>query len=68
MTYGEKSQLSAKKAKECGVPITKSFLDKNELADALFNELKQGDVVLFKASRGMALEDVINNLYDRYNK
>lgn len=68
MTYGEKSQLSAKKAKECGVPDSRSFLDKKELADALFAELKAGDVVLFKASRGMALEDVINDLYDRYNK
>lgn len=68
MTYGEKSQLSAKKAIERGVPMVKSFMDKKELADALYGELKEGDVVLFKASRGMALEDVINDLYSRYGE
>ena len=65
MTYGQNSLATAKSAKECGVPMVKSFLDKKELADALFDELREGDAVLFKASRGMALEDVINNLYDR---
>ena len=65
MTYGPNSVATAENAVECGVPKVKSFLDKGELADALFEELKPGDAVLFKASRGMALEDVINNLYDR---
>lgn len=65
MTYGENSLATAENAVKCGVPKVKSFLDKKELADALFNELKEGDAVLFKASRGMALEDVINDLYDR---
>ena len=65
MTYGPNSVATAENAVECGVPVVKSFLDKGELADALFAELKEGDAVLFKASRGMALEDVINNLYDR---
>ena len=67
MTYGERSLETAAKATECGVPVVKSFLDKNELADALFEILGEGDAVLFKASRGMALEDVINNLYGRIN-
>ena len=65
MTYGERSQETAAKAEECGVEVVRSFLDKNELADALFEVLAPGDAVLFKASRGMALEDVINSLYDR---
>ncbi len=65
MTYGQNSMLTADKAKEMGVPKVLAFLDKKELADALFAELKQGDAVLFKASRGMALEDVINDLYER---
>lgn len=65
MTYGENSLETADNAVKCGVPVVKGFLDKNELADALFEELKPGDTVLFKASRGMALEDVINNLYER---
>ena len=43
-------------------------MDKKALADKLFETLKQGDAVLFKASRGMALEDVINDLYGRMDK
>lgn len=65
MTYGQNSLATAESAVQCGVPVVRSFLDKAELADALFEELRPGDAVLFKASRGMALEDVINNLYDR---
>lgn len=65
MTYGENSLATAENAVKCGVPVVKSFLDKKELADALFETLKEGDTVLFKASRGMALEDVINDLYER---
>ena len=38
---------------------------KKELSDALYDLLEEGDVILFKASRGMALEDVINSLYER---
>ncbi len=65
MTYGELSLETAKRAQDCGVPVVRSFLDKQELSDALYETLGEGDAVLFKASRGMALEDVINNLYDR---
>ncbi len=65
MTYGELSQETAKRAVGCGVPEVYSFLDKAELADKLTQVLTQGDAVLFKASRGMALEDVINTLYER---
>jgi UDP-N-acetylmuramoyl-tripeptide--D-alanyl-D-alanine ligase len=65
MTYGERSQLTAENAIECGVPYVRSFLDKAELADALYEILEEGDAVLFKASRGMALEDVINKLYTK---
>ncbi len=65
LTYGERSVLTAQRAEECGVPHVKSFLDKNELADYLLGILTEGDAVLFKASRGMALEDVINSLYER---
>ena len=65
MTYGERSQATAEKATECGVPVVNSFLDKQELADALVQMLQEGDAILFKASRGMALEDVINSIYSR---
>jgi len=36
---------------------------KNDLADDLLAYLKAGDTVLFKASRGMRLEDVIEIIY-----
>lgn len=65
MTYGERSLATAEKAIECGVPVVRSFLDKDELAQALFEMLEADDAVLFKASRGMALEDVINKVYEK---
>lgn len=64
-TYGEKSVLTANNAVTCGVPMVRSFLDKEKLADALAETLQEGDAVLFKASRGMALEDVINAVYEK---
>ena len=44
------------------------YTDKAQLADALYNMLRPGDAVLFKASRGMKLEDVFNELYSRMDK
>ena len=46
----------------------KSFDDKTELVKALLETLKDGDAVLFKASRGMKLEDVINSLYREWEE
>lgn len=40
----------------------KYFEDKQQLAEALKNDLKAGDAVLFKASRGMKLEEVVSAL------
>lgn len=39
--------------------------DKSALASDLYKMLKPGDAVLFKASRGMKLEDVFNELYTK---
>jgi UDP-N-acetylmuramoyl-tripeptide--D-alanyl-D-alanine ligase len=44
------------------------YKDKSELAASLLRELKQGDAVLFKASRGMKLEDIIKEIYEGWNK
>jgi UDP-N-acetylmuramoyl-tripeptide--D-alanyl-D-alanine ligase len=38
------------------------FEDKNEMIAVLREELKEGDAVLFKGSRGMKLEDAVNAL------
>lgn len=67
-TYGERSMLTAGGAKDGGVKSVKSFTDKKELSEFLANELKEGDAVLFKASRGMKLEDVIYSIYSSLEK
>ena len=41
------------------------FSDKAQLADHLYGLLAPGDTVLFKASRGMKLEDVFNAIYQK---
>ncbi|MBR6635134.1 MAG: UDP-N-acetylmuramoyl-tripeptide--D-alanyl-D-alanine ligase, partial [Clostridia bacterium] len=58
-TYGEMAALAAESARENGIAFAKSFDDKNALAAELKKELSAGDAVLFKASRGMKLEEVI---------
>ena len=50
-----------------GVEISKSFLSQEDLADYLVKILKPGDAVLFKASRGMKLENVIKAVYEKLN-
>lgn len=66
-TLGERSVVTAEKAKEMGVEFAENFTSHEALADKLFSFLKAGDAVLFKASRAMKLEDVINNIYDKLN-
>ncbi len=63
-TYGERSLETAKGAKDGGVADVRSFNDKAELSKELSAFLKEGDAVLFKASRGMKLEDVIYSVYE----
>lgn len=61
--YGEHSQYIAQQAISDGM---KNVLHKNsreEVVDFLKQELKPNDLVLFKASRGMKLEEVIDQLY-----
>lgn len=66
-TYGERALETAKGAKEGGVELVRSFSDKQELSKELSAFLREGDAVLFKASRGMKLEDVIYSVYDSLN-
>ena len=63
-TYGKLSLETAKAATE-GVAVVRSFSDKQELSDALCTTLEEGDAILFKASRGMKLEDVIYSVYSK---
>ena len=61
-TYGKESAYIANKAQELGVGIFHTD-DKIRLINALKAYLKADDVVLFKGSRGMRLEEVIDGLY-----
>lgn len=66
-TYGKESEFMADSAKKAGLKNVFSFTDKAELTKVLQNELKFGDTVLFKASRGMKLEEVFEYLYKQWN-
>ncbi len=63
LCYGDLSSYIADEAVKAGVPEVRHFDDKAELARYLCDIAKKGDIVLFKASRGMALEDAINMFY-----
>lgn len=60
-TYGEMAALAAQTAAEKSSGFVKAFDDKLELARELKNCLSSGDAVLFKASRGMKLEEIIKS-------
>lgn len=60
--YGKESAYIADEAEKSGIKVYHSD-NKNAVADALNNFVKAGDAVLFKASRGMKLEEIINKIY-----
>ncbi len=63
-TYGKESVYSADSAKKSGLENVFSYDDKTLLAEKLLSVLEDGDVVSFKASRGMRLEEVIKKIYE----
>lgn len=63
--FGEASAWIAKAAKDSVKTV--HFTDKQMLTQALLDTVQAGDAVLFKASRGMALEEVIQKLYGEWN-
>ena len=67
-TYGQRSLQTARGAIDGKVPFVKSFDEKEILAAELASYLEEGDAVLFKASRGMKLEDVIFAVYEALEK
>lgn len=67
-TYGERSLQTAKGAADGNIPFVKSFNDKKKLSDELVSYLGEDDAVLFKASRGMKLEEVIFAIYEALDK
>lgn len=64
-TLGENSKYTADSARRGGLTNVFEFTDKQDLANALLEELKDGDTVIFKASRGMKLEEVFSIIYEK---
>ena len=56
-------KLAAEAAEEAGVACVRHFENKMEIADYLRECAHSGDMVLFKASRGMELENIIEEFY-----
>jgi UDP-N-acetylmuramoyl-tripeptide--D-alanyl-D-alanine ligase len=66
-TYGEESKYMADSAKNKGMKNVFAFTDKTELTKTLLSEIKTGDTLLFKASRGMKLEEVFEKIYEQWD-
>jgi len=63
LTFGPLSEHTAAAAIKAGIKDVLSYRDKAKLAGKLAGLLQPGDVVLFKASRGMKLEEIIHLVY-----
>ena len=68
LAYGNDAKYIVEAAKLNGVDNSFLFDDKNVLTDKLISIVDKKDVVIFKGSRGMKLEDVINKLYKELEK
>lgn len=68
LTVGKNSVYTAQGAKSENMRNVFHFDTKDELTCKLLDILEPGDAVVFKASRGMKLEDVIHSVYDRWGK
>ena len=53
-------------ANEAGLKETRYFADSNEAARAILEEIKEGDLILIKGSRGVATEKIVKAIRDRF--
>ncbi len=60
--FGKESAAIALEAANAGIPA-QHFTEKEALAQALLETLRDGDTVLFKASRGMRLEETVTAVF-----
>jgi len=65
VTFGDEAENIAKSFAENGGEA-KAFSDKAELTGFLRGNLKEGDTVLFKGSRGMKMEEIFTSLYKEW--
>lgn len=66
--YTSGAQMISRGARDNGVTDRRNFDDFKALADDLYHTLEAGDAVLFKASRGIKLEDALNALYEEWKE
>jgi UDP-N-acetylmuramyl pentapeptide synthase len=59
---GDEAALIAQEAREAGHRDVHHWRSKEELQEVLSHELRSHDVVLFKASRAMAFETLVEKL------
>ena len=62
IAIGERSTVTAEAARKAGLAQVRHFPNKSGVADFLMETLRSGGHVLFKGSRGMALETIIVEL------
>jgi UDP-N-acetylmuramoyl-tripeptide--D-alanyl-D-alanine ligase len=53
-------------AKDTGLKETRFFADSNEAAHAIVAEIREGDLVLIKGSRGVATDKIVRAIRDRF--
>lgn len=68
LAFGTDAKYYVSEAISNGCSHAKLFDSKEALTDELLKTAEPGDVVMFKGSRGMKLEDVINSVYKRWEK
>lgn len=68
LAYGDEAASIVDGARQGGMKNALHFADKEQLSQKLIETASPGDAVIFKASRGMKLEDVIHYAYDRWGK
>ncbi|MCM1286196.1 MAG: UDP-N-acetylmuramoyl-tripeptide--D-alanyl-D-alanine ligase [Acetobacter sp.] len=66
--FGDSSRDMVESAKKKGMKNALFFESKEELTKKLLDTIKVNDTIIFKASRGMKLEEVIHSVYDRWGK
>lgn len=63
LLLGKESKAAVKGAAEAGLTDVLWCQDKKEAVQALLQRVQKGDAVLFKASRGMKLEEIMQDFY-----
>ncbi|MCC8023024.1 MAG: UDP-N-acetylmuramoyl-tripeptide--D-alanyl-D-alanine ligase, partial [Clostridiales bacterium] len=64
--YGDAADGYVLGAKSAGMDHAQHFVSKEDLAEKLSRDAQPGDVILFKASRSMKMEEVMHSVYERW--